>query len=45
LIGLPYRLTVSQRTIENEQFELKPRTIKDTKLVTADAVIKILATS
>jgi len=44
LIGLPYRLTVSQRTIENEQFELKPRTIKDTKLVTADEVIKILAT-
>jgi prolyl-tRNA synthetase len=44
LIGLPYRLTVSQKTIKNRQFELKPRATKDTKLISNDEVIKILAT-
>jgi prolyl-tRNA synthetase len=44
LIGLPYRLTVSEKTLKNSQFELKLRSAKDTRLVTADEVIKILAT-
>jgi prolyl-tRNA synthetase len=43
LIGLPYRLTVSPKTVEAGQFELKSRNADDPQLVDAESVIKILA--
>jgi prolyl-tRNA synthetase len=43
LIGLPYRITVSPKTLEKSQFELKARNANDPQLLTAESVIKILA--
>ncbi len=43
LIGLPYRVTVSQKTLANGQFELKPRAAEETKFLSAEEVIKVVA--
>jgi prolyl-tRNA synthetase len=43
LIGLPYRVTVSQKTFAKGQFELKSRVEKDTKFINNDEVINIVA--
>jgi prolyl-tRNA synthetase len=44
LIGLPYRITISQKTLAKGQIELKPRAVTDVKLITADEVINVVAT-
>ena len=43
LIGIPFRVTVSQKTLTKGQFELKPRTVTDTKFITAEEVINVVA--
>lgn len=43
LLGIPYRLVVSKKTIENTMYELKKRTESKTELVSAEALIKKLA--
>jgi prolyl-tRNA synthetase len=43
LLGIPYRIVVSDRTIEAGAHELKSRTETETKNLTADEIIKLLA--
>ena len=43
LIGVPVRLTVSKRTLEQDAVELKHRTLDDEKLVKLGDVIRALA--
>lgn len=43
LIGLPYRIVVSDKTIENKQFELKARTSDKVDLLDAETLIKKFA--
>lgn len=43
LIGVPVRLTVSRRTLDNRQFELKARWEADRRLVPADEVEAAIA--
>lgn len=43
LYGMPYRLVVSQKTIEAGSFELKKRTESEPKLVSEEQLFKILA--
>jgi prolyl-tRNA synthetase len=43
LIGVPVRLTVSKRTLEQDSAELKHRTLDDEKLVKLGGVIRALA--
>jgi len=43
LIGIPYRVVVSQKTLEQDKFELKKRTEKEAKLVNKTELIKTLA--
>jgi len=40
LMGIPYRVVVSEKTIANNQYEFKERTSDDVKLLDADGVIK-----
>ena len=40
LMGIPYRLVVSDRSVEAGQHELKPRLSEDIELLTADEVIQ-----
>ena len=42
LMGLPYRLVVSQKTITSGQYELKKRTSNDNQYFDKDALIKAL---
>lgn len=44
LMGLPYRIVVSAKTVAAEQVELKSRIQDNAKLMSADEVIKILST-
>lgn len=41
LVGIPYRVVVSNKTLEAGKFELKKRTETDTKLVTLDELKKL----
>ncbi|OGL38014.1 hypothetical protein A3J32_01445 [Candidatus Saccharibacteria bacterium RIFCSPLOWO2_02_FULL_46_7] len=43
LIGLPYRVVVSEKTLEKSLLELKSRTDPDAKLVKIDELVKTLA--
>lgn len=40
LMGIPYRVVVSEKTIANNQYEVKERTSGEVKLLDADGVIK-----
>ena len=40
LLGIPYRVVVSDKTLANQQFELKRRGEADSQLLTQDEVIK-----
>lgn len=43
LLGIPYRLTVSERLLEGKRFELTPRSGGDTELLTPDELLAKLA--
>lgn len=43
LMGIPYRVVVSQKTVESGKHELKHRTSTDVTLLSADEIIKTLA--
>lgn len=43
LMGIPYRLVVSQKTLANEQYELKRRTEETAQFLDLESVIKIVA--
>lgn len=45
LLGCPYRIVVSEKTLASGQFELKERRGTDVKLLTEDELIKSLATT
>lgn len=42
LMGIPYRVVVSEKTLENNSFELKSRTSDDTRLVSQEELVKTL---
>lgn len=42
LYGIPYRVVISQKTLETDNFELKKRTETDAKLVSYDELTKAL---
>lgn len=44
LIGLPYRLVISEKTVKNMMYEIKPRTSKKSQDVSGDSLVEILAT-
>lgn len=44
LLGIPYRLIVSEKTISAGTFELKARTAKEAELLSKDDLIKTLVT-
>ena len=44
LMGIPYRLVVSEKTLEHAKYELKNRTSDDAKLVSLTELTKLLAT-
>ncbi len=43
LIGLPYRIVVSDRSLQNGQFEVKRRSSQEAQLLEKDNVIKVVA--
>lgn len=43
LVGIPYRVVVSQRTLQEGRYELKSRTAADPELVTFDSLLQTLA--
>lgn len=43
LLGIPYRLVVSDKTVQTTTYEIKKRTEADSQLLDKDAVIKLLA--
>jgi prolyl-tRNA synthetase len=43
LYGIPYRVVISSKTLENNQYELKSRTSDDTRLVTSEELVKIIS--
>lgn len=43
LLGIPYRLVISEKTLEQNKIELKKRTEKDTQLLEIDKIINLLA--
>jgi prolyl-tRNA synthetase len=45
LLGIPYRLVVSAKTLDTGNFELKRRTEAESGMFSLDAVIKLMATS
>lgn len=42
LIGIPYRVIVTSKILENETYEVKKRTDKDSHILTKEALISIL---
>ena len=42
LMGIPYRVVVSDKTLESNSFELKSRTSDETKLVSQEELVKTL---
>ena len=42
LMGIPYRVVVSEKTLESNSFELKSRTSDETKLVSQEELVKTL---
>lgn len=42
LLGMPYRLVVSEKTLAGSQFELKKRTEQDPQMLTEDALVELL---
>lgn len=44
LMGIPYRLVISDKTVADKQVEIKKRTSPETRLVSYDAVRKIVVT-
>ncbi|HEX2172414.1 MAG TPA: proline--tRNA ligase [Dehalococcoidia bacterium] len=42
LIGIPLRVTVSPRTLKEESVELKPRNVKETRLVPIDDALALI---
>jgi prolyl-tRNA synthetase len=44
LMGIPYRVVVSAKTVEKNQFEVKKRTESDIQLLDKDGILKLLAT-
>ena len=42
LLGIPYRIVISQKTIEQGKIELKERTATDNKLITAEEFKKLV---
>jgi prolyl-tRNA synthetase len=42
LMGIPYRIVLSPKTIEQDSVELKSRTSEDTELVKLDSIIEII---
>lgn len=42
LLGIPYRVVISEKTVAAKQFELKRRTASDTRLVGQEKLIKTL---
>jgi prolyl-tRNA synthetase len=43
LMGIPYRVVISGKTVANKQYELKKRTEKEPQMVTAAEIVKILS--
>jgi len=43
LLGIPYRVVISDRTLENQQFEVKKRTDTDPQMLGQEDVIKIVS--
>jgi prolyl-tRNA synthetase len=43
LIGIPYRVVVSDKTIANSQYEVKVRTESDARFVSLDELMKVVA--
>ena len=43
LMGIPYRIVISDKTVGNNQFEFKERTKIDTKMLSLDELLKIVA--
>jgi prolyl-tRNA synthetase len=43
LLGMPYRIVVSEKTLENTKYELKKRVEQDSQLLTQDELVKLLA--
>jgi prolyl-tRNA synthetase len=43
LIGLPYRVVVSSRTVESGKHELKGRTAAEAQLLDSDEIVKVLS--
>lgn len=43
LLGIPYRLVVSEKTLENTTYELKGRTEAEARIISEDELIKKLA--
>ncbi|HSX29111.1 MAG TPA: proline--tRNA ligase [Candidatus Saccharimonadales bacterium] len=43
LLGIPYRVVVSDRTIKSNQYEVKKRTETDAQMLDKDNVIKVVA--
>ena len=43
LIGVPYRLTVSQKSLSNGGIEIKSRSEEDSKIIALDKVVEILS--
>jgi len=44
LLGIPYRVVVSAKTLEQGKIEYKKRTAKDTEMISEDELLKKLAT-
>ncbi len=42
LMGIPFRVVVSQKTAQNQQFEMKSRVAGEAKMVTEDELLKAL---
>jgi prolyl-tRNA synthetase len=43
LYGIPYRVVISSKTLENKQYEIKARTEDEVKLVTAEELQHIIS--
>ncbi|HUD10313.1 MAG TPA: proline--tRNA ligase [Candidatus Saccharimonadales bacterium] len=43
LMGMPYRVVVSDKTVKNKQFELKKRSETDIRMVSLEELLKIIA--
>lgn len=43
LLGIPYRVVISEKTLANELYELKNRTETDSKMVNKEELVKVVA--